>query len=271
MTLRDQSDQSATIIWRPSLAVRLEVQSGPQAGQSFALTPGELLVGRGQDLDIVLQDGMASRRHARIDWQNNQPGIEDLGSSNGTFVNNVQIGGRQALKPGDRILIGQTVLSVQPIQPAGVPPDKALDQPPEPAAPTQIIAKVPKVRDVIPSRLILTTASRTNQRLGHENLGFLSESHGIMPAEPPLLSLPAGYEAWDQTAAALPELYRKLQVRAALEAMPVLSAAEADLPDRYLLRASCLMSMLAHAYYRIEAGPPDRPMPEGVQRPWEEI
>jgi sulfite reductase alpha subunit-like flavoprotein len=271
MTLRDQSDQSATIIWRPSLAVRLEVQSGPQAGQSFALTPGELLVGRGQDLDIVLQDGMASRRHARIDWQNNQPGIEDLGSSNGTFVNNVQIGGRQALKPGDRILIGQTVLSVQPIQPAGVPPDKALDQPPEPAAPTQIIAKVPKVRDVIPSRLILTTASRTNQRLGHENLGFLSESHGIMPAEPPLLSLPAGYEAWDQTAAALPELYRKLQVRAALEAMPVLSAAEADLPDRYLLRASCMMSMLAHAYYRIEAGPPDRPMPEGVQRPWEEI
>jgi sulfite reductase alpha subunit-like flavoprotein/pSer/pThr/pTyr-binding forkhead associated (FHA) protein len=261
-------DQSVTVIWRPGPAVRLVVQAGPQAGQSFALTPGQLMVGRGQDMDIVLQDGMASRRHARIDWQGNQPGIEDLGSSNGTFVNNVQISGRQPLKPGDRILMGQTVLLVQP---DGVPSDKATDQPPEPAERTQLAVKPRQVRDVIPARLILTTAARTNQRLGHENLGFLSESHGIMPAVPPLLSLPAGYEAWDRTAADLPELYRTLRVRAALEAMPVLSAAETDLPDRYLLRASCLMSMLAHAYYRIEAGTPDRPMPEGIQRPWEEI
>jgi len=164
--------------------------------------------------------------------------------------------------------MGQTVLLVQP---DGVPSGIATDQPPEPAARTQLAAKVPPVRDVIPARLILTTAARTNQRLGHENLGFLSESHGIMPAVLPLLSLPAGYEAWDQTAADLPELYRTLRVRAALEAMPVLSAAEKDLPDRYLLRASCLMSMLAHSYFRAEAQAPARPMPEGIQRPWEEI
>ncbi len=92
-----------------------------------------------------------------------------------------------------------------------------------------------------------------------------------MPASPPLLQLPGGYEAWDEMAENLPDLYRTLRVRKALEAMPLLSATKADLPDEYLLRASVIMSILAHSYYRSEADPPQKPMPEGIQRPWEEI
>jgi len=117
----------------------------------------------------------------------------------------------------------------------------------------------------------MTAVSRAYQRLGHENLGFLSESHGLMPIKAPQLRLPPGYEVWDEMAESLPELHRTLAVRRALEAMPLLSAAESDLPDEYLLRASVIIGMLAHSYYRVEANPPHKPMPEGIQRPWEEI
>jgi hypothetical protein len=98
---------------------------------------------------------------------------------------------------------------------------------------------------VIPARRVLNEATETNQRLGHENLGFLSESHGFMPKQQPLLNLPPGYRAWDETAANLPELFRSLSLRRALDRMPILSAA--DLPDVYLLRASAIISIFAHA------------------------
>jgi sulfite reductase alpha subunit-like flavoprotein len=261
-------NNDATLVWNLDAVASLVVQKGPQTGTSFPLIQDQLLIGRGEDLDIVLQDPMTSRRHARVDFQDGQPGIEDLGSSNGTFVNNVQITKRQALNPGDKVLIGQTELEFQTAdEQAEAPTDE-----PSPAADhTFIIKELPKGQDEIPSRHILTTASQANERAGHENLGFLSESHGIMPTQPPLLHLPAGYEAWDEMAANLPELYRTLQVRKALEAMPVLSAAQADLPDEYLLRASVIISMLAHSYHRVEADPPQNPMPDGIQKPWEEI
>ena len=261
-------DRDATLLWKPDPSANLLIQKGPQAGISFPLFEGEVVIGRGSDIDIVLEDRLTSRRHARISWRGGQASIEDLGSSNGTFVNNQQISDRQTLSPGDSILIGQTVLVLQT---ADFTMEASQLQQRPPQAPTQVIKKLPKGQDVIPSRLILKTASQANKRLGHENLGFLSETHGIMPVKPPPLQLPAGYEAWDEMAENLPELYRTLGVRKALEAMPILSAAEADLPDEYLLRASVIMSMLAHAYHRVEANPPQKPMPEGIQRPWEEI
>jgi sulfite reductase (NADPH) flavoprotein alpha-component len=247
---------------------RLVIEKGPQAGQSYPLFEGQLTIGRSKDMQIVLQDQMASRRHAHVDWQNGQIGIKDLGSSNGTFVNNVQITDRRLLNPGDKILIGQTVLSFHVGETQEATPE---NEPSTPAAQTTIY-KAPRYRgDSIPSRLILTTASQANKRSGNENLGFLSESHGVMPSSPPLLHLPPGYEAWDEMAETLPELYRTLRVRKALEAMPILSAAKEDLPDEYLLRASVIMSILAHSYYRVEADPPQNPMPDSIQKPWEEI
>jgi sulfite reductase alpha subunit-like flavoprotein len=261
-------DKNATLVSANALLPRLVIEKGPQAGQSYLLFGDQLNIGRSEDMQIILQDQMASRRHASIDWQNGQPGIKDLGSSNGTFVNNVQITNRRLLNPGDKILIGQTLLLFHTAETQTVTPEI---EPSPPAAQT-VVRKVPQYgSDAIPSRLILTTASQANQRSGNENLGFLSESHGIMPVTPPLLQLPSGYDAWDEMAASLPELYRTLRVRKALEAMPVLSAAKEDLPDEYLLRASVIMSMLAHSYFRVEADPPPNPMPNSIQKPWEEI
>ncbi len=122
---------------------------------------------------------------------------------------------------------------------------------------------------LIPARQTLNDATATNERLGHENLGFLSETHGFMPVERPLLSLPAAYQPWDEYAAALPEMFRTLTLRQRLETMPILSAA--DLPDRYLLRASAIFSIFAHAYFYAQPEPPPGPIPDSIALPWQEI
>ncbi|MDR3576059.1 MAG: FHA domain-containing protein [Anaerolineaceae bacterium] len=262
------NDQNATFLASNGILPRLVIQDGPQAGKNFPLIGDGLTIGRSNEAQIVLQDQMTSRLHARIDWQNGHFGIEDLGSSNGTFVNNVQITSRHLLNSGDKILIGQSILLFQGGQ---TQEDQAKSKPSSPPLQSTILRAQRLSGDSIPARLILTTAIEANQRAGNENFGFLSESHGIMPSSPPLLHLPPEYKAWDEMAEGLPELYRTLRVRKALEAMPILSAAKEQLPDEYLLRASVIMSILAHAYYRVQADSPQNPMPNSVQKPWEEI
>jgi pSer/pThr/pTyr-binding forkhead associated (FHA) protein len=87
--------------------------SGKYQGGEFPLTVNkEIIVGRSSDLEMVLVEDMVSRRHARIFWDGEQIQIEDLGSTNGTFVNGEKIGKRALLKEGDRVLIGTSILKV---------------------------------------------------------------------------------------------------------------------------------------------------------------
>lgn len=122
----------------------------------------------------------------------------------------------------------------------------------------------------VPSRVVLKAAEATNQRLGHENLGFLSEARGFFPIEQPALALPASHRAWDEVAARLPDLFRSLSLRRSLEALPILSASEGALDERSLLRASAILSICAHAYFYAEPDPPG-PLPASIQRPWGEV
>jgi len=86
--------------------------SGKYQGGEFPIVPGkEILIGRSSDLDMVLVEDMVSRKHARIQTQGDQIWIEDLGSTNGTFVNGEKIK-RARLKEGDRVLIGTSILKV---------------------------------------------------------------------------------------------------------------------------------------------------------------
>lgn len=123
---------------------------------------------------------------------------------------------------------------------------------------------------MIPARRVLLDATSRNERLGHENLGFLSEAHGFLPREPPLTSLPSTHAPWDEVAGRLPELFRNVTVRRVVADMPLLPGGEVDLADRYLLRASMILSILAHAYHYAEPQPPDR-IPTSVSRPWEQV
>jgi hypothetical protein len=91
-----------------------------------------------------------------------------------------------------------------------------------------------------------------------------------LPAHPPLRALPDSHRTWDELASQLPELYRTLRLRRVFEALDQLPADAAHLPDTALLRASALLSILAHAYHRIESNPPAA-LPRAIQQPWEEV
>jgi hypothetical protein len=86
--------------------------SGKYQGGEFPIAADkQIIVGRSSDLDMVLVEDMVSRKHARIAMQGDQIWIEDLGSTNGTFVNGEKIK-RARLKEGDRVLIGTSILKV---------------------------------------------------------------------------------------------------------------------------------------------------------------
>ncbi len=106
-------DDEPTMMGQARPSATLVIRQGPQAGMSFPLTGNQMTIGREEGLEIALQDPESSRRHSRVTWQGHQFVIEDLGSTNGTFVNGVQITAPHALNPGDSIGVGQTALVFQ--------------------------------------------------------------------------------------------------------------------------------------------------------------
>src|SRR5215212_3565677 len=91
----------------------LEIVEGNEAGRQLELDR-PLDVGRDQGMPIALTDDtQVSRRHARISPQNGVAVVEDLGSTNGTFVNDQPIHSPRPLSPGDRIRIGLTVIELR--------------------------------------------------------------------------------------------------------------------------------------------------------------
>lgn len=93
--------------------VTLTIARGPRAleGTSLALD-GPVLIGRSPDADIVIGDEFVSARHAKIVPLGNGAVVEDLGSTNGTFVNGERVRGQRIVEPGDVIDIGPVRLKV---------------------------------------------------------------------------------------------------------------------------------------------------------------
>jgi pSer/pThr/pTyr-binding forkhead associated (FHA) protein len=73
---------------------------------------GSLLIGRLPECDVLLQDTLVSRMHARISVQSDAVVVEDLHSTNGVYVNGLRVGHSTVLREGDRILIGTTEISL---------------------------------------------------------------------------------------------------------------------------------------------------------------
>ena len=90
----------------------LEIVEGSDAGKQLELT-GPVDIGRDPGLTLGLEDTQASRRHARISFQNNAAVVEDLGSTNGTYVNDQPIQAPRVIRPGDRVRIGLTVIELR--------------------------------------------------------------------------------------------------------------------------------------------------------------
>lgn len=92
-----------------SSSYRLIVRTGPNPGMVFDLTKEAMLMGRDVTNDIVLGDSEVSRQHSRISHTPGGYVLEDMGSTNGTFVNGERLMSPTVLKPGDLIGIGETV------------------------------------------------------------------------------------------------------------------------------------------------------------------
>ncbi|MHB0939134.1 MAG: FHA domain-containing protein [Armatimonadota bacterium] len=93
---------------------RLEVQGGtqPVTGRNYSLY-GPLEIGRGTTCDISIPNRFVSTHHARIVPENGAWVLEDLGSTNGTLVNGEPLDSPYPLKPGDRVMVGDTEFIVQ--------------------------------------------------------------------------------------------------------------------------------------------------------------
>lgn len=89
----------------------LVVERGPRAGLAHVLGEGDTLAGRSEDADIFLGDVTVSRHHARFTVDGGGLVVEDLGSTNGTYVN-MERRDRATLQPGDEVIIGKYHLIV---------------------------------------------------------------------------------------------------------------------------------------------------------------
>ena len=89
----------------------LTVETGPQAGLTYVLGPGETLIGRGADCDIFFGDVTVSRHHAKLTAEESALRLEDLGSTNGTYVNGDRADAID-LDADDELIIGKFHLIV---------------------------------------------------------------------------------------------------------------------------------------------------------------
>jgi hypothetical protein len=94
---------------RASARARLVVERGGglTAGAVFAVD-GTTTIGRAADADIPIEDPFASGRHARVYEDDGRCFVEDMSSTNGTFLNGRRVGARERLRAQDRIRIGDT-------------------------------------------------------------------------------------------------------------------------------------------------------------------
>lgn len=91
----------------------LTIAGGPIDGLSFVLGEGTTTIGRNPDNGIVLEDVTVSRHHAALHLDQNGLTIEDVGSTNGTYVNGSRIDGNAILDRGDEVYIGKFHLVVE--------------------------------------------------------------------------------------------------------------------------------------------------------------
>jgi pSer/pThr/pTyr-binding forkhead associated (FHA) protein len=92
---------------------RLLVTAGPLAGTTLGLSDDQITIGRANDATLVLNDDYASTRHARLFPQDGQWIVEDLGSTNGTYLDRQKVTRPTPVPVGVPIRIGKTVLELR--------------------------------------------------------------------------------------------------------------------------------------------------------------
>jgi pSer/pThr/pTyr-binding forkhead associated (FHA) protein len=88
------------------------MRSGPTVGKIFPLDAEEITIGRDAINIIAINDAEVSRKHARMELRGSAYVIQDLGSTNGTFINGTRVSGMQVLNPGDTVSFGEGIVLV---------------------------------------------------------------------------------------------------------------------------------------------------------------
>jgi len=88
------------------------VEPADHAGRRYPLGD-EITVGRAAGCQVTVDDTYVSQLHARVFTRDGQLFVEDLGSTNGTYLNRVKVAGPMVMQRGDRLQVGNTVLEVR--------------------------------------------------------------------------------------------------------------------------------------------------------------
>jgi FHA domain len=92
---------------------KLVITQGARAGTTMDLAGTEIVMGRGNDVTLPLGDDYSSGRHARLFAQNGQWFVEDLGSTNGTYLGRAKVSRPEPVPVGVPIRIGKTVIELR--------------------------------------------------------------------------------------------------------------------------------------------------------------
>ncbi|MEO5651504.1 MAG: FHA domain-containing protein [Marmoricola sp.] len=98
---------------RRGAPTQVVIVEGGNRGEAISLEKAPLLIGRGNDAAIRLDDDYVSTRHARIASSGEQWFVEDLGSTNGTYIGTRRITQATALELGTQVRIGKTILELR--------------------------------------------------------------------------------------------------------------------------------------------------------------
>lgn len=98
---------------RRSAPTHLVVTAGSNVGERADLAHAPILIGRGTDAAIRLDDDYVSTRHARVAASGDQWFVEDLGSTNGTYIGSVRISQPTTISVGTQVRVGKTILELR--------------------------------------------------------------------------------------------------------------------------------------------------------------
>src|SRR3954471_9908490 len=169
--------------------MRFQVRAGSRAGTAFEVDRNGVVLGRGADCDIVIDDSKASRRHARIQQlPDGRISVQDLGSSNGTLVNGSPIQS-VVLDGAATIQIGNTVIDAVPAA-APVGAAAAGPQPGGFAAPSQQqvgprgerLSRVQRLTPSVVQRMTPSTIQRVIKRRSRRGMIIVGSVSGVVIA-----------------------------------------------------------------------------------------
>lgn len=180
---------------------KLIIVKGPDEGRQLNLAEGKTVLGRDEAADAQIEFTAVSRKHAAVEWAGDNFFLEDVGSSNGTFLNGKKIEGRVQIKPGDEVGLGQSVVlrfEAPVIEAAAVEAGATAEQA-APKTKAKVEPAVEREADDGPVGATRVAASMAGKRLAETTVGDEPLPAGLKDVPPKLIVTIAGEKQVEHT------------------------------------------------------------------------